>query len=142
MRVLITGLAAMVAGGAVPTPVMAQDATVRQVVERFEAARAGFDQAALAATLAPQFEEISPAGEVDSREKVLGFYAPEAKRPAPPMTTDAVTVQTLGDTAIVTSRISMTIPGAPAPRAIRARYVVRAGTSGWQLVSAQYTPMR
>ena len=103
-------------------------------------ARQRFDPAALTATLAPDYEEISPVGDVDSRSEVLGFYAPEAKRPAPAMAQDQVAVRTAGDMAIVTLRKSFTPPGA-APRFVRVRYVARRQARDWLMVSAQYTPV-
>ncbi|HEY0084040.1 MAG TPA: nuclear transport factor 2 family protein, partial [Pyrinomonadaceae bacterium] len=44
---------------------------VRQLAE----AQKNYDAAKLDEILAPDYIEISPAGEVDSRAKVLGFYA-------------------------------------------------------------------
>jgi uncharacterized protein (TIGR02246 family) len=122
------------------TAASAQDAVVRALVDRFEAARRDHDPAALARTLAPDYQEISPIGEVDTREQVLGFYAPELKQPAPPMTNDEVAVRIAGDLAIVTQRTSIAIPGRPA-RAMRIRYVARRTGAAWLLVSAQYTPI-
>jgi uncharacterized protein (TIGR02246 family) len=124
----------------VAVPAVAQDAAVRALVDRFEAARAAYDPAALATTLAPSFEEISPIGTVDGRDAVLGFYAPDKKTPAPPMTDDEVAVQTSGDTALVTLRKRFAIPGGPT-RAIRVRYVAQRMRGRWQLLSAQYTPI-
>jgi uncharacterized protein (TIGR02246 family) len=117
-----------------------EEAAVRQLVDRFEAARTAFDPAALAATLAPDFEEISPLGQVDARDAVLGFYQPDKKSPAPPLTSDETAVRVTGDTALVTRRTGFTIPNGPT-RSIRVRYVARRTGRAWQLVSAQYTPM-
>ncbi|WP_322964973.1 nuclear transport factor 2 family protein [Sphingomonas fuzhouensis] len=111
------------------------------LVTRFETARRDFDPTLLAATLAPDFVEISPRGEVDSRAKVLGFYDPAHKRPAPPMESDETTVRLVSDIALVTKRLSMVLPGAGGRRSIRALYVAHQGRAGWQLVSAQYTPI-
>ena len=110
------------------------------LVERFDAARERHDPAALAATLAPDYEEISPIGDVDSRSEVLGFYAPELKRPAPVMAQDQIALRTTGDVTVVTLRKSFTPPGA-APRSVRVRYVAQRQARGWLLVSAQYTPI-
>jgi len=128
--------AAMVA----PVPAIAQEAAVRALVERFEAARMAHDPAALATTLAPSFEEISPIGTVDGRDAVLGFYTPDRKTPAPPMTDDEVAVRTTGDTALVTLRKRFAIPGGPT-RSIRVRYVAQRMRGRWLLLSAQYTPI-
>lgn len=116
------------------------EVAVKALVERFETARERHDPATLAATLAPDYEEISPIGDVDSRSEVLGFYAPELKRPVPVMAQDQVAVRTTGDVTVVTLRKSFTLPGA-APRSVRVRYVAQRQKRGWLLLSAQYTPI-
>ncbi|MDZ7282382.1 nuclear transport factor 2 family protein [Sphingomonas sanguinis] len=126
------------AASARPAP---QQSTPRALVERFEAARRDFDPATLATTLAPDFVEISPRGEVDPRDKVLGFYDPRLKHPAPPIESDEVTIRSVGDTALVTQRLSFTLPGATSRRSVRVLYVARRVGGGWQLLSAQYTPI-
>lgn len=118
----------------------AQNVEVQSLVDRFEAARLQHDPAALTKTLAADYEEISPVGEVDAREKVLGFYAPELKRPAPAMTSEPLVIRSRGDVAVITTRKSFTFPGA-APRSVRVRYVAERAAGGWLLVSAQYTPI-
>ncbi len=117
-----------------------QDTAIRSLVERFEAARLQHDPASLMKTLAPNYEEISPIGEVDPRAKVLGFYAPELKRSAPPMRSDEVVIHSRGDVAIITMRKSFVLPGAT-PRSVRVRYVAQRSAGAWQMVSAQYTPI-
>ncbi len=118
----------------------AQDGAVQALVDRFEDARMRFDPVALAATLAPDYEEVSPIGTVDPRAAVLGFYAPAARRPAPAMTADDTVVRASGDMALVTRRQSFTLPGG-VTRSIRVRYVARRAGGRWQLLSAQYTPI-
>lgn len=118
----------------------AQDGTIRALVERFETARTQYDPVALSKTLASDYEEISPVGTVDSREAVLGFYAPDKKRPVPAMTDDDITIRTVGNIAVVTLRKSFTPPGSPA-RSIRVRYVAQGTRGTWRLISAQYTPI-
>lgn len=90
-------MAGLAMTGAGMTPMaQAPEAPLRMLVERFETARTRFDPAALDRTLAPDYEEISPVGDVDTRDKVLGYYAPEAKRPAPPMTNSDIVVHARG----------------------------------------------
>lgn len=131
----------VVAGmGMVPLAAAQQEAPLRALVERFENARTQFDPATLGDTLAPDYEEISPVGDVDSRTQVMGYYAPEAKRPAPPMTTSEMLVRTHGPLALVTARRSVALPNG-ASRSLRARYVARLDGGAWKLMSAQYTPI-
>ncbi|MEH3041240.1 MAG: DUF4440 domain-containing protein [Sphingomonas paucimobilis] len=115
-------------------------AAVEALVDRFDAARAAFDPAALAATLADDYVEISPVGTVDSRAQVLGFYTPGQRRPAPAMRSDERVVRVAGTVALLTERKSMTLPNGTM-RSIRVGYVARRVGSGWRLVSAQYTPI-
>lgn len=118
----------------------AQNIDVQSLVDRFEAARIQYDPAALTNTLAADYEEISPVGEVDTREKVLGFYTPESKRPVPAMTTEPLVIRSHGDIAVITTRKSFTFPGGAA-RSVRVRYVAQRTAGRWLLVSAQYTPI-
>jgi len=111
------------------------------LVDRFETARRDFDPVALARTLAPEFVEISPRGEVDPRDAVLGFYTPDQKHSVPPMDSDEATIRLIGDTALVTRRLSIILPGAGGKRSVRALYVAHRTKAGWQLLSAQYTPI-
>lgn len=115
-------------------------AAVEALVDRFDAARAAFDPAALAATLAEDYVEISPVGTVDSRAEVLGFYTPDHRNPVPPMRQDERVVRVTGTFASVTERKLLTLPNGTV-RAIRVGYVARRVGGGWRLVSAQYTPI-
>ena len=71
MRLAVLSIVPMVL--AMASAANAQDVAIRSLVDRFEAARPQFDPAALTKTLAPNYEEIWPVGEVDPRTKVLGF---------------------------------------------------------------------
>ncbi|RYY09772.1 MAG: nuclear transport factor 2 family protein [Alphaproteobacteria bacterium] len=110
----------------------AQNLEVQSLVDRFEASRIQHDPAALTKTLAADYEEISPVGEVDAREKVLGFYAPELKRPAPAMTSEPLVIRSRGDVAVITTRKSFTFPGGAA-RSVRVRYVAERAAGGGQM---------
>lgn len=114
------------------------------LVERYAQAQSAFDQAALKAMTADEYVEISPLGEVDSRDKMLSFYAPEQKRPAPQLQVDETVVRQSGDTALISARLSYTInqDGTPRNFALRAGYVARLVNQQWLLVSAQYTGIR
>ena len=116
----------------------AQNIEIPSLVDHFDAARIQHDSAKLSETAASDYEEISPVGEVDDREKVLGFYASELKRTAPAMTSEPLVIRSRGDVAIITTRESFTIPGGPV-RSVRVRYVAERAASKWLLVSAQYT---
>lgn len=114
------------------------------LVQRYAEAQSNFDQAAIRAATDAQFVEISPVGEVDSREKVLSFYAPDQKRPGPQLQIDEPAVRIFGDTAVISTRLSYSLNQGSAVRnfALRAGYVARLINKQWVLVSAQYTGIR
>ncbi|WP_294265726.1 nuclear transport factor 2 family protein [uncultured Sphingomonas sp.] len=137
MRNVLTAAAIIAATGA---PALAQEKPLRDLAERFAAARSGYDAEALDATLAPDYEEISPVGTVDKRTDVIGFYTPDKKAPVPPMTADEWAVAAKGNFAIVTLRQSLTLPNGMT-RSLRVRHVARQDAGKWRLVSTQYTPI-
>ena len=117
-------------------------ADVGQLVDRFRAARSAFDDRALAATLAPDYQEISPIGDVDSRDQVIGFYRADQRKPVPAMTSSERNVVLHRDWALVTERVSFDMAkpdGTTFTRSARVRYVAVKADGGWQLTSAQYT---
>lgn len=138
MRLIISVIGPMALS--IASAANAQNLEVQSLIDRFETARIRHDTATLTKTLAADYEEISPIGEVDAREKVLGFYAPELKRPAPAMTSEPLVIRSRGDVAVITTRKSFTLPGGTT-RSVRVRYVAERAASRWLLISAQYTPI-
>lgn len=119
-------------------------ASVERLVDRFNAARASFDEAALGATLAPDYQEISPIGDVDDRAKVLGFYRADQRRAGPAIEHADRSTIVHGAFAVETERLSFTVTrpdGVAATRSMRVRYVAMRSGPGWRLLSAQYTPI-
>jgi uncharacterized protein (TIGR02246 family) len=118
------------------------DAEILALVSAFSEARATFDAKALDTLLAPDYVEVSPRGEVDRREAVLGFYAPEKATKVPPMTLSTQDVRRYGDTAIVIGSVEYTLPGpggAAVTRTVRVTYVERWVAGRWLMTVAQYT---
>jgi ketosteroid isomerase-like protein len=146
MRIFL-GIAAAVLASA---PVTAQSGEVDaqklgQRAEAFVRVRNQFDQAAMIAMMAPEYQEVSPVGEVDSRERVIGFYAADKKSAAPPMTITETVARPAGTIGVVTMRIAYTMPGKDGQmqtRAMRAGFVARRIKGDWQFVSLQFTPIR
>ena len=146
MRVFL-GIAA---ASLVSAPVAAQSVEVDiqklgQRAEAFVRVRNQFDQAAMIAMMAPEYQEVSPVGEVDSRERVIGFYAADKKSAAPPMTITETVARPAGTIGVVTMRIAYTMPGKDGQmqtRALRAGFVARRIKGDWQFVSLQFTPIR
>ena len=131
-------------------PVAAQSGEIEtqklaQRAEAFVQVRNKFDQAAMIAMMAPEYQEVSPVGEVDSRERVIGFYAADKKSVAPPMTITETVARPAGMIGVVTMRITYTMPGKDGQmqtRALRAGFVARQISGDWQFVSLQFTPIR
>lgn len=136
--------AATLAWAAAPGAATTADVAVMELVQRYAQAQGSFDLSALRAATAEQFVEISPVGEVDSREKMLSFYAPEHQRPAPLLQIDEQAVRIVGDTALVTARLSYSINQGGVARAfaLRGGYTARMVDGHWKLLSAQYTGIR
>jgi ketosteroid isomerase-like protein len=131
------------AGNAMAAPDAGSPALV-ELVQRHAEAQRDFDQATLKAVTAENYVEVSPAGEVDSREKMLSFYAPEQKRASPQLTVTEPMVRLLGDTAVVLAKLNYTMGAEGQARtfAMRASYVAQLKDGKWKLVSAQYTGIR
>ena len=61
-------------------------APLGDLVRKFTDAQVQRDAAALRALTSEQYIEVSPVGELDPREKMLGFYVKDASRAAPART--------------------------------------------------------
>lgn len=121
-------------------------ALVRQMTD----AQSKFDSITLERIYASDFIEISPIGEVDPREKTIGFYKPEANpdrdKAKPTLTTDEFLIRTYDNFAVVITRITFAQAGneppARPPFSIRATLVCRKEKGAWKISSAQYTGIR
>lgn len=145
MRVFLGIAAALVSAPVAAQSVETDAHNLAQRAEAFVQVRNQFDQAAMIAMMAPEYQEVSPVGEVDSRERVIGFYAPDKKKPAPPMTITETVARPAGALGVVTMRIAYAVPGKDGQlqsRALRAGFVARRIGKEWRFVSAQFTPIR
>lgn len=125
------------------------DVAIQAVVQKLVIAQTNYDQKAIDGLLTPDYIEISPLGEVDLRDKVIGFYAADEKPdPAKMSATVDVTeysIRSYGNFAVAIARFNytMTAEGKPLPpRSIRATLVLRKDRTQWKIVSAQYTGIR
>jgi len=115
------------------------------LVESFSQAQRTFDVAALASLTTDDYVEVSPLGEVDPREKMLGFYAPEHKVDAPEMVIEDTRVRVYGDTGVVLAKLSYSMKGIDEQRhtsELRGTFVARKTPDGWKLASSSFTPIR
>lgn len=125
------------------------DAALKSLVKQMTDAQSSYDAGALDKIFTSDYIEISPVGEFDPREKVLGFYKPELKPPADKMTvtTEATefSIRVYDKFAVVITRLnySMTSDGKPLPpRSIRTTLVCKKEKGAWKIASAQYTGIR
>ncbi|HEY0427957.1 MAG TPA: nuclear transport factor 2 family protein [Pyrinomonadaceae bacterium] len=125
------------------------DEALKSLVNQMTGAQTAYDAATLDKIYTSDYIEISPLGEFDARDKVLGFYKPELKPPADKMsaTTDATefSIRSYDKFAVVIARFNYTITsdGKTLPaRSIRATMVCRKEKGAWKIASAQYTGIR
>lgn len=120
------------------------EAALTRLVDEFTRAQRDFDQAALRRLTTADYLEISPVGDVDTRDEMIGFYAPDKKRPAPELAVSERSVRRNGDTGMVVAKLRFAVPGPDGTRrdvAMRASFVARRSGEGWKLAGAQYTPI-
>lgn len=122
------------------------EAALKSLIQKLADAQITFDTTALDQIFTSDYIEISPAGEFDPREKVLGFYKPELKPPAgPKLEISEHSIRSTGKFAIVIVKLTytMTMDGkALPPRSMRATFVCRQEKGAWKIASSQYTGIR
>jgi hypothetical protein len=138
---MLTAGIVTISSAASPAPSSTEEA-LKQVVDQFTQAQVGFAPSVLRDLTTPEYIEVSPLGEVDPRDKMLGFYAPENKVPAPLATISEVNIRILGDTAVVILKVTFQTKGTAVnatAHELRETFVARQTPEGWKLASAQYT---
>jgi hypothetical protein len=120
-------------------------ASLVKVIEAFGAAQGSFDQAALTRLTTTDYVEVSPIGDVDLRDRMIGFYAPDKKRPAPTIVVSDPLVRNGTGGTLVIVRLAFRAPGAAADARLmemRGSFLLRRIGSEWKIAFAQYTPRR
>ena len=125
------------------------ETALKSLVKQLTDAQTNFQPDALDKILTADYIEISPLGEFDTRERVLGFYKPELKPPADKMTatleaTD-FSIRVYKNFAVVITRLNYTIVSEGntlPPRGIRATFACVRENGNWKIASAQYTGIR
>jgi uncharacterized protein (TIGR02246 family) len=125
------------------------DEALKSLVKQMTDAQSAYDAATLDKIFTSDYIEISPVGEFDPREKVLGFYKPEMKPPAGKMSAttvaDEFSIRAYDKFAIVITRLNYTITSdgkTLPPRSMRATIVCRKEKGAWKIASTQYTGIR
>jgi ABC-type transporter MlaC component len=118
------------------------------LVKQMTDAQVNYDRAALDKIFAADYIEISPVGEFDPREKVLGFYSPEVKakagdaKAAVEASDFSIRVYEKQNFAIVITRLTFLRAPALPPINMRATVVCRRDKGVWKIASVQYTGIR
>ncbi|HEY0861196.1 MAG TPA: nuclear transport factor 2 family protein [Pseudoxanthomonas sp.] len=126
-----------------------EDAALRAVAQSVLDAQIRFDVPALDKVLAPDYVEVSPVGDVDTRAEVLGFYAPEARTQMLAKGVEPVSA-TLGEPrihvdharVIALNTARLRIQGAEQQKQLRTVFEFRRIQGQWRLASAAYIPVR
>lgn len=127
-----------------------KDETIfKSLIKQMTDAQMAYDAAALDKIFASDYIEISPAGEFDPHDRVLGFYTPKAKAEAGNMSASLeateYSIRSYDKFAIVIARFNYSLvnEGKPLPpRSMRVMVVFRKEKSMWKIASAQYTAIR
>jgi ketosteroid isomerase-like protein len=115
------------------------------LVKQMTGAQIKYDAAALDKIFTPDYIEISPKGEFDPREKVLGFYKPEndpGDKFKAAVDATASSFRQYGKIAVLIVQLNyiMTADGKSLPpRSMRATFVCLKDKGQWKIASAQYT---
>jgi ketosteroid isomerase-like protein len=124
-------------------------AALKSLVKQMTDAQLAYDATALDKLFTSDYIEISPLGEFDPRDKVLGFYKPEMKPDAAKMSASLdindYSIREYGDSAIVIAKFDykMSSEGKELPpRSIRAMVICRREKGSWKIASTQYTGIR
>jgi len=110
-------------------------------------AQENYDPATLEKIYAADYIEISPKGEIDMRDKAIGFYkvsdVESAKAKTPRYILDEFNVRRHKDHAIIITRFSVgsKTDQERKPTAVGlAVYCLRREKGGWKIYSSQFTP--
>jgi len=126
-----------------PTDTASTDITA--LIHRFIKAQQSFDPAALKDATAENYIEVSPLGEVDKRDDVLGFYNPAHRVDVPSASIIDENLRAFKDTTIDIVSIKYTVAEAgksPHDVRIRATFVAVRQQGVWKLASAHYTTIQ
>lgn len=117
------------------------------VIKKAVEAQENYDPITLDKIYASDYIEISPKGEIDEREKAIGFYKVEdlekAKSRTPRYILDEFKIRNYGKYAMIISRFSiafkndMSKPPTPVGLVL---YGLRKEKGAWKIYSAQFTP--
>ena len=116
----------------------------KNLVEKHVKAQLAFDSETLNQLTHSRYFEVSPAGEFDVKEKMLGFYAKKGNGPVPDILINDWEVRELSNTTVIAARLNYKMQVGEQNRqfALRASYVLCQEATVNKICSAQYTPIR
>jgi ketosteroid isomerase-like protein len=124
-----------------------KDEEVIAIAKQAAAAQESYDTVTLERVYASDYIEISPKGEIDEREKAIGFYKVDdveaTKAKTPNFILDEFKVRHYGKFAIVIAKFSVgskTDPSQETRAVGRVVYALRKEKGEWKIYSAQFTP--
>ena len=126
-----------------------EELAIKWTIDQLVGAQTSYDVKTQDKLLTGDYFEVSPLGEIDTRDKVLSFYSPDAKAAAAgsaQVTTSEHSIRIYDKFAIAIVRLDYvmsangkTLP----PRSIRVTFALsRTEKSSWRIASAQYTGIR
>ncbi|WP_299269186.1 nuclear transport factor 2 family protein [uncultured Psychrosphaera sp.] len=115
------------------------------LINKLVSAQRDFDNAALSELLHSDYVEVSPAGEVDHRKEVLGFYDKSHKvkgQNSPLIEISELEMKIDGEYAFVIVKETFTIPGSEHKFSMRVSFTFKKTDNSWLFYNAQYTGIR
>jgi ketosteroid isomerase-like protein len=148
IKILVLALALAAAVSAFGQSKDKEESAIVGLIKLMTEAQLKYNAGALDKIFTADYIEISPLGEFDPRDKVLGFYKPEAN-PGEKFKADVeaaeISLRRYGKFAVLITQLNYKIVNdgkALPPRSMRATFVCRKEKDGWKIASAQYTGIR
>ena len=118
-------------------------ADAKALVEAHVKAQVTYDKLSLARLTHSHYFEISPVGEFDTREKMLGFYDTPRNAPGPEVSVQEWEVRQFGSNVMASSKLQfkMRIGEQTREFAMRATYQLCDEGGQAKICSAHYTPI-
>ncbi|MEP1444559.1 MAG: nuclear transport factor 2 family protein [Paraglaciecola sp.] len=115
------------------------------LIDKLVSAQREFDNKALSELLHSDYVEISPAGEVDHRKEVLGFYDKSHKdngQKSPIIEVSELEMKLDGIYAFVIAKETFIIPNSEQKFSMRVSFTFKKTQGSWLFYQAQYTGIR
>ena len=125
---MLCALVILTPHSAFAAPLTQSEQELTRLVEQFTQAQVAFEPAVLKELTTEDYIEVSPLGEVDPRDKMLGFYDPEYKVEASVADVSEINVRIYSETAVVVAKVTFCSRFGPA-FLMQANHICRSHTS-------------